>query len=146
MKRGIILFLSFCLCGCAKPDHWSVKHIETTSRLCYHSEDKVGGINLEMLKTNERLTTYLQIPSGILDVEKAKIIVDDKEHVFAVERHRGGQRFNVPDKMQELMIGLLNDGKSFIVKIAGYKEKIEPGNFKKKFESGSYSIPFHLPF
>ncbi|HSX11886.1 MAG TPA: hypothetical protein VLF61_00145 [Rhabdochlamydiaceae bacterium] len=115
-------------------------------RLYYQSEDKGGGIDIEMLKTENRLTTYLQVRSGMLETEKAKIFVDGQEYLFIVERHRGGQRFNVPQEMQQLMLDCLSKEKSFILKLAGYQEQVEPGNFKKKFESSGYSIPFHLPF
>lgn len=145
--KGINAFLIFVLCmSCSHQDQWSVKHIETVSRLCYHSEDKVGGIDIEMLKNNEQLSTYLQVRAGIIATDKAKLIIEGKETAFTLERHRGGQRFNVPPQMQEMMLQALTNGKSLILKVAGYQEIVEPGEFNKKFQNSSYTIPFHLPF
>lgn len=136
----------FLFSGCSRYDPWSVKYIENSSRLCYHSADKLGGIDIEMLKTEEKLTSYLQIRSGMLETEKAVLIAQNKEYFFTLDRHRGGQRFNIPEEMQTLMINLLNEEIGFAIKMGGYKEKIEPGNFKKKFKNSNYTIPFHLPF
>lgn len=159
MRAIIFLIL---LSSCVKSDHWSLNRIQTKGidsalcRLYYHTKDRVNGIDIAMIASGAKITTYLQVHSEAIppfskDPQKArgKLLFQDQELFFLADRHSGGQRLNLTDEIQKKILELLEQNIAFIIRIDGYEEKVTPGLFKEKFQTvqqNSYIIPFHLPF
>ena len=129
----VLLFLS----ACTHADQWTTSHIKIKgldsglTRTLYHTKDKVNGIDIELLEAKEHLTAYLQVHSQTIppcknDPKKCsgELIVRDRTYLFLAERHAGGQRLNVPQDIQTLMIKLIEEKKSFTLKIEGYEETV----------------------
>lgn len=135
------LLILFFLVACTHADQWTVSNIRTKgldsalSRFLYRTEDKINGIDIEIIGTKERLTTYLQVHSQMIPAQKSKgeIVVGNQVYPFLAEYHAGGQRLGVPEDIQMLMIELLKQKKSFVIKIEGYEETVSPSFQNLKF-------------
>jgi hypothetical protein len=160
MRVWFLLLLSFF--SCAAKSQWEVSHIKggsaefNSSRLAYHSEDRVNGIDLEFLKTKDSLNLYLHVHSRPIPCfqdspKKAKVTVqaEDKSYTFSALRHEGGQRLLLPSSIQEIIIETLKNGMPVVIHLEGYDVSIEPACFSDFFYKLHYpprfSSLFHLP-
>lgn len=128
-----------------------------STKLTYRSMDPVHGIDLEFLKTEEHLNTYLNVHSIPLSPHKgnpqsAPFILEIEGKIFrsTVYRLSGGQRFLLPSELAEKIICALKNHKEVKMTLASYKTLLRPEDFSSKFEKLLHpwhvQNPFHLPF
>ncbi|MBS0620780.1 MAG: hypothetical protein JSS61_04905 [Verrucomicrobia bacterium] len=132
LSGALILFAA----GCEKPTDWESSQITShakehcSSRLYYCSQDPVGGIDVEVIETAEHLRAYLIIHSSPIPSERAIAHFDFGDKTLDSPLHplQGGQRFLIPDAVQEILLASLRAGKSVQIKLAGYEALIPSSN------------------
>lgn len=153
-------FLLLPLCfSCTKSSQWSHREIHTAHApfdshcLYYRTLDPINGIDIQILRTQEMLSTYLQVHSqGIpllkTDPQKVKVtfISENEKRSFLVECHQGGQRLLLPSSVQQVLLDLLQKNSPVTIELEGYSETVHPESFLQKMDKSSFKIPFHLPF
>ena len=158
-KKGILLLL---LCSCAQNDNWTVSHIQTgneafnSSKLEFPAHDTVNGIDLEFLCVQGKTHAYLQVHSQTIPAyqgnpKESIVSLQIGETTFSdtAHRHQGGQRLLLSDALQEHLLKALNENKSVIIRLEGYKTIVDAEQFSKHFEefqSSPIRNPFQLPF
>ncbi len=156
ISKWDILFLFLLLAGCAKSDPWSLDTVKAggsynSSKLCYHAEDQVNGIDLELLSASEKLSIYLTVHSHAIpfypnDPKKALVRISNphKKMTFLAHRREGGQRLLLPESAHDFVLSSLQNGEPLTLQIPGYITTIEPGYFSKYFEKLQHPLPFEL--
>lgn len=131
-----------------------MRHLDTgidqfdSSRLAYLSSDKINGIDLEFFFIQDGLKSYLvthsrPIPSSRDDSHLSQAVVQTqgKTHTFLIHRLKGGQKLLLTQEMQELLLSLLSRDEPLTLKLEGYQEVIQPGQFKSYLaKMGSLSL------
>lgn len=165
-KRSSPIFLVpflFFLLSCHEKSRWtadkitSEKKTHTSTRLSYFSKDRVNGIDLEILRTEEHLKLYFHVHSTPIPTDPqlpthssiSFLIGDEKFHTKGY-RMKGGQKILLNEKDAEFLLATLAEGKQVQVFMKGYKTVIDPHGFietKKQLESPFFSPHFfRLPF
>lgn len=142
----LFLLLFALLSSCSTNTPWAVTHITGngpefhSAKLTYHSRDKVKGIDLEFLKTQDSLKLYLNVHSRPIprsaefpNMAQVVLQIENKNITFNAIRHQGGHRVLVPVSIQELIVSSLNDAIPVTIHLAGYETTIEPAHFSEFF-------------
>jgi hypothetical protein len=155
-------FLFVLLVGCSSHSHWAADRIHSgkkefsSTKLTHLSPDPVHGIDLELLKIEERVTVYLNIHSipvpphqGNPKNALVKLDIDGQTHRCEAYRLEGGQRFLLPDEMGKLLIDALQRDKEVTLTLPGYRSTVKAEDFSEKFQRflspPPLQNPFHLP-
>ena len=158
-KKGIFLLL---LCSCAQNDNWTVDHIQTgneafsSSKLSFPTHDAVNGIDLEFLRVEGQLHTYLQVHSQAIppyqgNPKEALVTLQMGETTFSgiAHRHEGGQRLLLSNPLQEYLLKALQDQTSVTIRLEGYKTVVATEQFLEhfaEFQGSPIRNHFQLPF
>ena len=123
----------------------------SSSKLSYYTHDKIHGIDLEFLNTEEGLTCYLNVHSVRLNKEtKGSLFIDNEQHPLEAHVRQGGQKLIVSEKTCHLLVETLLSGKEVEIRLPGYRAFIAAEGFKEKFnkmeELDHLRNPFHSPF
>ncbi len=145
------------LCACAKQDHWALDTVRAggeafnSSKLCYRADDRINGIDLELLSTSEKLSIFLNVHSQAApiypnDPKKTlvKISSPQKKLLILAHRREGGQRLLLPESTYSFILSTLQSGEPLTLQIPGYITTIEPERFSKHFEKFQHPFPFDL--
>ncbi len=160
MRIHFLILLGCLAISCGKQSHWAFDQIHSnksefcSTKLTYRSLDPAYGINLEFLKTQDSLNTYLNVHSIPLKGKQKdvplKIEIDGKVLRASAYRLAGGQRFLLPQETANLLIDALKNGKEVSMTLVEYKTTFKPDDFSQKFEKLLHPLPiqnpFHLPF
>lgn len=160
MKKFFLL--SFLLFACTKQSHWAFDQVHSdhkefrSTKLTYTSGDPLHGIDLELLKTDERLNVYLNIHSLPIappksDPKSAQVTIDADgcPKRFSVYRMAGGQRFLLPEDATQLLIDSFKQRKDVSITLLGHRTVFRSEDFSVKYEKVLHPFrfqnPFHLP-
>lgn len=157
-------FATLCFfSSCSHPQQWAFQRIDAgdqqfnSTKLTYHSQDPINGIDLELMQTPNLLRSYLNVHSlpipSLKDDPKATAVnlcIGDNTYQFLARRHEGGQRLVLPQEMTEKIIEGLLQHLPLKIKVPGYAVVIEAEGFEEKFQQLGHTPlfrnPFHLPF
>ena len=151
------------LASCRSTNPWSVDRVTSgntkfnSTKLTHFTNDPIHGLDLEFLKTHDRLYVYLNVHSTPIPPLKTDpessfvyISVESEKHRFEAHRREGGQRLLLPDSAVELIISSLEQQHPITIHVAGYQSLIAPSEFSKQYQkikqSPLFENPFHLPF
>lgn len=148
----LFFWLLLLLASCQRNAQWQYHNIhETTSkttRIHYRSHDPVQGIDIEMIKADGEMITYLQVHSQPIVpsedcTEKAlvKMVTNKKQKTFLASIHRGGQRVRLSEILQTELISSLAEGNPVTLELSGYRESVNPTYFKQVFGKLSEKSP-----
>lgn len=145
-----MVFLLLLLAACAKSDKWEVSHLGSESgRLVYPSQNRLSGIEVEILNIDHHLRTSLQVHAGTIHSAKVVMTFSDRVVEGVGFRHEGGQRVTLTQEMQEALFAALESGEPVEIKLEGYSTRIEPSYFSKRLRatgSTPFKTPLTLPF
>lgn len=147
-----LLLLLLLFASCQRNSQWQYHNINETvsktTRIHYRSADPVRGIDIEMIKADGEMITYLQVHSQPIlgsdaDAEKAqvKILTKKRQKTFLVPIHRGGQRVRLSEILQTELISSLSEGNLVTLELSGYRESVNPAYFKQVFAKLSEKSP-----
>ena len=128
-----------------------------SSKLTYYTKDKVHGMDLELISTQESLKAYLTVhstpPKPHKGDEKKRIVeldISGEKQLFEAYCHEGGQRICLPENITTLIVETLSKNLSLKIRVPGYATTIHPEGFENQFaktaQSPLFKNPFHLPF
>jgi hypothetical protein len=157
-----LLTSAFLLCGCSRTDRWQETSIQTgsskydSSRLLYVAEDRVNGIDLELLQTPQGLKIYLLVHSSPVapygeEGKKSlvRISTEKEKKVILATRREGGQRLLLPETIYPFILTALKEKEWLTLQLSGYETRISPGKFKEKFEKlehpSKFDVKVNLP-
>lgn len=163
MKNFLFLIFFLLLISCNKQSHWAFDQIRSdktefcSTKLSYFARDPVNGIDIEFLKSNDRLNAYLNIHSIPIKPHKEnptgapiRINIAGKTLHCNAYRLGGGQRFLIPQHITQILIDALKKQKEVSIALASYHTVIPSEDFSSKFEKLlnpiSIENPFRLPF
>lgn len=151
-----LVCLFFLSCSAKSP--WVSQSIKTgnpdynSTRLVYHSPDKLHGIDLELLKTGETTRLYLIVHSHTVppykgDPKRAAVLltIDKKSYTVIAGRREGGQKLLMPDSARELILSALKNGTFIDISLKGYTAKVTSENFSSKYQEWEHPSPFSNP-
>lgn len=152
------ILLVLALFGCATSSPWNVSYLQGagSSRLSSPAHDRVNGVGVEMVYTQNSLRTYLEVHSQTIPPyhgnDKEAIITlkttDQTFHAIA-HRHAGGQRLLLPADLQQILIDNLLSNQPVTIELQGYRETLSPEHFSDKYhriKKPSLNVPIQLPF
>jgi hypothetical protein len=158
-RLGHTFFLLILLFGCSHHSHWTSDQMNSnkkefcSTKLSYSSKDPLHGIDLEFLKTEDRLKLYLNVHSvpvsSYQDDPKSallKLNIDGKMIRCQTYRFEGGQRFLLPDEIANIIIHSLQNNKEVTFILPGYRSTIKTEGFSSKFDQLIYPFPLQNPF
>ena len=157
MRFLFLLLLPLLACSRSSPWAFSQVHSEReefrSTKLTYASHSPVNGIDLELLKTQERLTAFLNIhsipiPPGREDPKRAMLFltIDGKKSEHAVYRLDGGQRFVLDEETTTLLIEALKEKQDVALSLSSYRTLLKPEGFGPGFERLNHPFPLENPF
>lgn len=122
------------------------------AKLKYPTSDKVSGIDVEFLQTQESLSTYLCVHSVRLkERSQGFLIIDGTSYPLHAHVRQGGQKMILSEESSSLLTESLLQGKSVEIRLPeGYRAILSPIGFREAFERlqdhSSFKNPFHHPF
>ncbi|MFI5334731.1 MAG: hypothetical protein ACHQT8_06195 [Chlamydiales bacterium] len=142
---------AFLLPACSRRDPWQLQQIRTgnsafnTSKLTWINPDRVNGLDLEMISSEEGLRMALVAHSDpiapyALDEKKAlvKISSAQKERVLLASRREGGQRILLPEETYPFILYALQEGQSVTFRVPGYRTTVQSKNFSTHLKKIRY--------
>jgi hypothetical protein len=135
-----------------KSGFWSVSQMETgqeefnSSRLTYSSRDKINGIDLEWIQTEDKLYCYLQVHAHPIQHPRITLIIDDRIEAFDALCHRGGHRLLLPEEASQKIMVALRAHQSLALKVDGYESMIDPTSFEQSLQKMQKPLFFHKLF
>lgn len=157
MRFLFLLFLPLLACSRSNPWAFSQVHSEReefrSTKLTYASHSPVNGVDLEFLKTHEKLTAFLNIhsipiPPGKNDPKHTALFltIDGKRSEHTVYRLAGGQRFILDDETTALLIGALKEKQDVTLSLSSYRTLLTAEGFGQGFEKLIHPFPLENPF
>lgn len=137
------IVISSLLVSCQVTSQWRCQKIRTLDacdciRVTYRSENPSNGIDLEFLRTEEGVISYLQVHSAPISSKeeraKLKISSDSSSFTYLLPLHKGNQRIRLDKEVQEKLITLLYQKKPITLNLGTYSETINPHPFEKVYE------------
>jgi hypothetical protein len=128
------------LCACSHPTQWEQSRVHgasseyDSSRLVYHSQNRMTGIDLEWIKLENDSFFYLNVHGPAIQQSHIVLIIDNEREVFEGLSHAGGHRVAIPDAYKDKILNAILAEKPITLQIDGYIEKIGQyhNNNKKK--------------
>ena len=160
--RQTFLLLLLCCASCKSNNSWTFDRVESGSsnfnstRMTFPSPDPINGIDVELLRTSNRLYAYLNVHS--LPIPQLNnhpkhafvyFLIGEEKHRFEALCREGGQRLLLPDEATTLLISAMQKQQTIDIKVSGYAAQVTPSGFStyysKMVHSPLFPNPFHLP-
>lgn len=158
LSKSLFLLL-FLLTACQPRSGWQVDQIDATeerfssSRLFSKTEDRLHGVDVEIIRNVASLSTYLSVHSRHLVASKEDpslvsigIKTEDKTQRFTAYLLEGGQKCLLSQEGTEFLVECLNSNREITILLTGYRRSLSPRSFEKQYRAFNHPSSWEVPF